>query len=276
MEIRLKNISLYYEETGRGRPLLMLHGWPLDHRSMKGAFEPLFADRPGWRRIYLDLPGMGRSGAPAWITGQDQVLNVLLEFIDAVLPGQRFCVAGLSYGGLLAQGLIHHIGDRIDGAVLLVPSMASATDADLAEFLVMHTEEVDYSGFSKEEIDSFKGMAVVQNQTHLQAWKDFIFPGVSAANFGFLEKLKEPYSFDVEKLERPFPAPVLFLLGRQDSVVGYRAALRLIENYPHASLAVLDCAGHCLSMEQTTVYNALANEWLKRVDEYTGQQPEAS
>jgi pimeloyl-ACP methyl ester carboxylesterase len=268
MEIQLKNISLYYEEFGSGRPLLMLHGWPLDHHAMQGAFEPIFADRPGWRRIYLDLPGMGRSGAPEWITGQDQVLSVLLEFVDIVLPGQRFCVAGLSYGGLLTQGLVHHLGQRLDGVLFLVPSIFSRADGDLAEFSVMHAEEIDYGGLSQDQIASFKGMAVVQNQSHLQAWKDFIFPGVQAANFAFLNNLKEPYSFDVEKLDHPFPAPALFLLGRQDSVVGFRAALRLLDDFPHATFAALDRAGHCLNMEQPAVYRALVHEWLDRVEEY--------
>jgi pimeloyl-ACP methyl ester carboxylesterase len=59
MECRLGRITVYYEVRGEGRPFLALHGWPLDHRAMIGAFEPIFEKRQRWKRIYPDLPGMG-------------------------------------------------------------------------------------------------------------------------------------------------------------------------------------------------------------------------
>jgi pimeloyl-ACP methyl ester carboxylesterase len=41
---------------------LMLHGWSVDHRLMKGCMEPVFKKMDTeWKRIYFDLPGMGRT-----------------------------------------------------------------------------------------------------------------------------------------------------------------------------------------------------------------------
>ena len=34
MKCRLENMTFHYERKGKGRPLLALHGMPLDHRSM--------------------------------------------------------------------------------------------------------------------------------------------------------------------------------------------------------------------------------------------------
>ncbi len=59
MKCELENISVYYEVYGEGKPILMLHGWPLDHRYLVSDMEPLFTHRDGRKRIYLDLPGMG-------------------------------------------------------------------------------------------------------------------------------------------------------------------------------------------------------------------------
>jgi pimeloyl-ACP methyl ester carboxylesterase len=78
----------------------------------------------------------------------------------------------------------------------------------------------------------------------------------------------------MEELEHPFPAPALFLLGRQDSAVGYRDAWRVIENYPRASFVILDRAGHCLQMEQPKLFKALVHEWLDRVEEYVAKNGE--
>jgi pimeloyl-ACP methyl ester carboxylesterase len=53
--------------------------------------------------------------------------------------------------------------------------------------------------------------------------------------------------------------------GRLDSTVGYAAAIDLFDQYPHASLAVVDDAGHALPHEQPEVLRALLAEWLARV-----------
>jgi pimeloyl-ACP methyl ester carboxylesterase len=91
---------------GKGFPIIILHGLSIDHRAMAGPLEPVFKDREGWKRIYLDLPGMGETPGLDWITNQEQVLDIVLHFIESVIPGQRFAVAGYSYGGYLARGVI--------------------------------------------------------------------------------------------------------------------------------------------------------------------------
>lgn len=270
MKAKLGDISLYYEQVGSGKPIVMLHGWPLDHLSMKGAMEPIFANREGWKRIYVDLPGMGQSDAPDWLKTRDQILDVVVEFVNTLVPDERFCVAGLSFGGLLAQGLVHYLAHRMDGLMLLVTSVATKVEG-LPPSVVMYSESLNLDGLEKDQINAFKGMAVVQTQAHLDAWKETIFPGTSRANYAFLDRLKAGYSFDVEELAQPFPAPTLLLSGRQDSTVGYRDAWRVIENYPHASFVILDRAGHCLQMEQPTLYKALVHEWLDRVEEYVAK-----
>lgn len=77
------------------------------------------------------------------------------------------------------------------------------------------------------------------------------------------------FSFDVDALpEEPFPAPTLIVTGRQDSLCGYRSAWDLLDNFPRATFAVLDRAGHGLSAEQKMLFRALVGEWLDRVEEY--------
>ena len=71
-----------------------------------------------------------------------------------------------------------------------------------------------------------------------------------------------------QKLEpKSVEKPTLILAGRQDAMVGYRDAWKILENYPRGTFAVLDRAGHNLQIEQETLFNALVNEWLDRVEE---------
>jgi pimeloyl-ACP methyl ester carboxylesterase len=94
MGCKLENITVHYESFGDGRPIITLHGWSIDHRHMVHEMEPLFRHRQGWKRIHLHLPGHGKTPAEDWITNQDQMLEVVLDFIDTVVPGQRCAVAG--------------------------------------------------------------------------------------------------------------------------------------------------------------------------------------
>ncbi|MBN2303445.1 MAG: alpha/beta hydrolase, partial [Anaerolineae bacterium] len=87
----------------------------------------------------------------------------------------------------------------------------------------------------------------------------------------FLSKISAPenygYTFSVNPLPVPFNKPTLMLLGRQDHMVGYQNTWAILENYPRASLAVLDRAGHNLQIEQSALFNALVHEWLDRIEE---------
>jgi len=106
VRLDLSNVSVYYEEYGEGRPFVNIHGFYPDHRLMKGCMEPVLSRRPGWRRIYFDLPGMGNTPAEPWIKGSDQMLDVVMDFIDRLIPDDNFVLAGESYGGYLARGVI--------------------------------------------------------------------------------------------------------------------------------------------------------------------------
>ncbi|HHY34674.1 MAG TPA: alpha/beta hydrolase [Firmicutes bacterium] len=63
MERRLGDLSVYYEVDGEGRPILLIHGYSPDHPLMKGCMEAIFDKVGGWKRVYIDLPGMGRTRA---------------------------------------------------------------------------------------------------------------------------------------------------------------------------------------------------------------------
>ena len=71
MRYEYEDVSLYYEVHGTGQPVLLLHGRPMDSRAMRAIFEPILAERPGYQRIYVDLPGMGRTGASEAIQNLD-------------------------------------------------------------------------------------------------------------------------------------------------------------------------------------------------------------
>ena len=94
LRVEIQGIPIAYEAHGEGSPIVLIHGWSADRRYMLADLEPVFAARPGWRRIYLDLPGHGATPAPPWLSTQDQMLSIVTGFVNAVLPRGKFVVAG--------------------------------------------------------------------------------------------------------------------------------------------------------------------------------------
>jgi len=270
MECKLDNITIHYEITGEGRPLLMLHGRPVDHHYMAADMEPIFAQREGWKRIYPDLPGMGQTPGVNWITTEDQVLDVVLGFIDKVIPGQRFSVAGSSYGGYLARGVVYRRAASIDGLLLIVPVI----ELEFAKRAVpSHVSIVEDSAIFAEAdpkwAEGFREFAVVQSKKLLEYMRANVFPAMERADETFLDTLRAhpAFSFDVDKLPQPFTKPTLILTARQDSDAGYKDSWRILENYPRGTFVVLDRAGHVLAVEQEHIFQTMVNEWLDRVEE---------
>ena len=275
MECELKDITVHYETRGEGRPIVMLHGWSVDHRWMVSGMEPLFRQRDGWKRIYPDLPGHGMTPGPDWIAGRDQELDVVLDFIDAVIPGERFALAGVSAGAYLARGVVYRRPAAIDGLLLTVPLIV-ADDAKrhVPAHVTVVADPALMSEVDPDEADGLFPYIVVQDRKVL----DFLRangPSAETGDEAYQERIKDgpgtySFSFDVDALPEPCPAPTLIVTGRQDSLVGYRDAWEILEDYPRGTFAVLDRAGHFLEVEQEDLFHALAGEWLDRVEEYAG------
>lgn len=270
MECKLENITIHYEMMGEGRPIVMLHGWPTDHRHMVSDMEPLFEERKGWKRIYPDMPGMGKTPGADWITTQDQMLDVVLDFMDAVIPGQHFAVAGVSYGGYLARGVVYRRSKMMIGLLLMVPGiLTDDAKATLPPHVTLVEDLALLSEMEPEQAEGYQNFAVVQSRKSVESMKVNIFPAIEAADQKFLTKLDEHYafSFEVDKPPELFTAPTLILTGRQDSMCGYHDAWGILENYPRGTFVVLDRAGHGLGIEQQSLFRVLASEWLDRVEE---------
>jgi len=268
----VNNCEIYYEVVGEGKPILMLHGFPLDHQMMKGCMEPIFKRRQGWKRIYFDLPGMGKSKVSENVKNTDDIIDTVLAFIKEVIGDENFVVAGESYGGMMARAIIYHQPEKVDGMFIFCPAIKNGTTSDdLPTRNVMRVDEDFVKTLEKDHLEFMQSFAVVQNRYTWDRIKEETFTGYLLRNQKFIEKMMEgrkyPLSYDIDDLKEPFNKPVLILTGRQDHWVGYKEAWDFYENYPRGSYVVLDRAGHGLQYEQVLIFNVLVDEWLDRVEE---------
>lgn len=268
--VEVDGVRVHYVEHGLSGPgartAVLVHGFPVDHRIMTRAFEPVFAERPGWRRLYVDLPGMGSTTAPD-VASTDDVFRVLRAAVDALVPEGPYVVVGQSYGGYLARGLTAADPERVAGlaaVVTVVEPRHELRQLPARQVLVRDPELAERVGAEALEAED---ILVVQTEETWEATRQQVDPGLAAADPVVTARIEERYAgaFPVEPA--PFERPVLVVVGRQDSVTGYRDAWELVEHYPRATFAVLDRAGHALNIEQRGLFEALVREWLDRVEE---------
>lgn len=271
MECKIKNISINYEVIGEGKPFVMIHGYYTDKRVMTGCMEPIFSAKDGYKRIYIDLPGMGKSESADWIINSDIMLEIVIEFIEKIIPNENFLIAGNSYGGYISRGVIYKMAHRIDGIVLICPLIIpDYKKRDLPEHIVLVKDDMLLSKLAPEDAEDFNSFVVVQSERIYERYQNEIMSGVKIANSEFLQGIMKNgfgFSFDADKLNKKINKPTLIFLGRQDDSVGYKDAWSILDNFPRATLSVLDRAGHNLQIEQEELFNSLMNEWLLRVDE---------
>ena len=272
MECALEDITIHYEAYGEGKPIIILPGWSMNTRLTAHEMEPYFQGRLGWKRMYIDPPGHGKTPGKDWITNQDKILELILACIDKLTTGQRFSLIGVSLGGYLARGVRLFRGDQIDGIALIIPVIKAEDEKrTVPPHKVLVEDPSVKADITPAEKDLYD-MAVVHSRKWLEHERSF--PDVPEQEMGepeFLSRIREQpekyaFSFDVDNVAEPFPNPSLIITARQDAFVGYHDAWNILEKYPRGTFVVFDRAGHMLEEKQSLI-NALINEWLDRVEE---------
>jgi pimeloyl-ACP methyl ester carboxylesterase len=271
MKILIKDININYEIEGNGKPIILIHGYYPDHRLMKGCMEHIFEEYKNFKRIYIDLPGMGLSQSSEKIKNSDDMLDIVIEFIKKVIPDEKFLIAGESYGGYLTLGVINKMSEKVDGALLICPVIiANPKKRTLPKHIVLEKEEsliIPKDEFGK----SFEEFSVIQNEEIFKRYLNEVCEGVKLADIKFLERIfNTGYEFSSNSFDEmsSFDKPSLFIMGRQDSVVGYKDAWDILDKFPRTTFAVVDKAGHNLQIEQKEIFDSLVKEWLNRVEKY--------
>jgi len=265
---KVNNANIYYEDIGTGTPIIMLHGYSPDHRLMSGCMEPIFKERNGWRRIYIDLPGMGQTKDYEQISNSDEMLEAVLNLIEILIPNQPYLIAGESYGGYLTRGIIKKQKERVLGAAFICPMiLPKKEDRILPEHTIVYSDTEFLTKLTKEEVENFSSNQVILDEYNWKRYSNEVFAGCKIADQEFLTKVQEGYGFSFSLDNVVFDKPSVFLLGKQDSVVGYKNAFEILDYFQRATFAVLDRAGHNLQIEQSNLFNSHINEWLDRVIE---------
>ena len=257
VEFRINDVAMHYVEHGTGPPLVALHGAGVDHREIEAAVEAV-VPAAEYRRIYPDLPGMGRSTTGS-LTCNDDVVMLLGDFIDRVADGPVLLL-GHSYGAYLARGLAVRRPDLVRGLALVCPVAERSGDVPSHEVVRQHADA--YDDLDPALRAGFDEYFAVRTRATARRYRDHVVPGTMLVDESALGRIFAGWAVDVGS--GSFAGPTLIVAARRDSVVGYADATDLLDRYPHATLAVAEDAGHALKHERPELFAALVLDWLAR------------
>jgi pimeloyl-ACP methyl ester carboxylesterase len=222
MEIRMGQVVVHYVEHGTGRPVLVLHGAGVDHREAEACFESVFDGVAGLRRIYPDLPGMGRTVVPETLGSADDVLDTLLTFVDEVIGGTAHLLVGHSAGAYYAQAMAARRPARVAGLALVCPLLPGLRDVP---------EHRVVAGSGELGDDVFQSYFVIQTPEMLERYERYVAPAAALVDQAALERIGERWALTPDQAPA-YPGPTVVVAGRLDSTVGYAAAVDLADQYP--------------------------------------------
>jgi non-heme chloroperoxidase len=161
-------VELYYEDHGTGRPVVLIHGWPLSGRSWEAQVGPLV--EAGHRVVTYDRRGFGASSQP-W-TGYDY--DTFAADLDALLTALDLTdvtLVGFSMGGgEVVRYLSRHGAARVRSAVLA---------AAVPPYLYKSADNPD-GGLDDATIEQFQQGVRTDRLAFLDGFtKDFFSPGGS-------------------------------------------------------------------------------------------------
>jgi len=111
------NIELYYEDHGAGKPVVLIHGWPLSGRSWEKQVPPLLD--AGYRVVTYDRRGFGESSKPTVGYNYDTLAEDLHKLITK-LDLRNVTLAGFSMGGgEVARYLGTYGTERVSNAIFM-------------------------------------------------------------------------------------------------------------------------------------------------------------
>lgn len=236
----INDLSIAYERRGKGMPLVLVHGFPLDHTSWNEA-APLLENK--FDIIMPDLRGFGQSttvDAPYSLLNLADDIAGLLKYLGL----DKVALAGHSMGGYVALAFVKKYPARVS-ALGLVSSQAAADTPERKEGRYKTAAEVAEKGVSvvaDAMTPRLSADARVQSIV-----RDVILQQSRAGVTSALKAMAERE--DMSTFLSLFPSRLVLIHGDADQLIPIDRSKEIKLAVPTAKIVELGSAGHMPMME---------------------------
>lgn len=229
MYTNLKGQNVYYQKTGKGKPLIMLHGWGTD----VSTFWPIIDYLKGSFTIWLiDLPGFGKSDLPKKVFTITDYAKIIAQFIKENKI-KKPIVFGHSYGGKIAIKLAVLYPDLIS-KLILESSSGIKPEKTFFQILVYPLAKIGHFFLP----DVFHLRSKARQRLYKQLESDYADAG--AMKDVFVSTLKENATHDLTKIKQE----TLLIWGEKDNAVPLNMGKKMYQLIDNSKLVTLENAKH--------------------------------
>jgi 3-oxoadipate enol-lactonase len=244
----------------RGYPLLLVHGFPLDHTMWRPQID-YFVDH--CRVIAPDLRGFGGTDVTSGAVTMEQMADDLNALLDVLEVREKVIFCGLSMGGYIGWQFWRKYSDRV-GAMILCDTRSIADAPEVAEGrrkLAATTLRDGPAAAAKVMLPKMFAPATWEKQPELvervrKAMERNQPAGIAAALEGLATRI------DARDILPTIEAPALVIVGEHDSISNVEEMREMADAIPNAGWVVVPEAGHLSNLENPTVFNTAVMDFI--------------
>lgn len=235
-----KNTPVSYIDEGKGRPVVLLHGF-LESSEIWSDFVSELSAK--YRVIAIDLPGHGQTGCLGYVHSMDLMAECVKHVLKQ-LKLRKVVLVGHSMGGYVSMAFAEKYPDDVKGLCLFHSSAAADNelkkkDRDRLIELVKFSKKDLVKGlipnlFAKENKKKFKKAITLLQKSARKTSKQ----GIIAA----LEGMKERREREI--VLRFCSYPTMFIIGAKDPVFNFDAVMEQAGLPRNSTTIILDNVGH--------------------------------
>lgn len=252
MNLDIDGVSLAYEDSGSGLPVLMIHGWG----GCKAVWNPQMAPFARHHRVIaVDLPGCGDSGRPPGDRhySPSACAAILWALLDALKIGEAVLL-GQSMGTLIAQMMYLDHPARVK-ALVLNGALAGSPPAGVqagpwVEVIQQEIVKLGIEGYLDRYIKHFFSPgfdpALIKSAT-TECYK--------FAQHAALAYCRSVSGLSIRDRLGEIRAPTLLIVGSEDGRTPVEESERMNRSMPDAWLRIIKGAGHVANVEQPGEFN---------------------
>lgn len=244
--------------VGSGKPLVLLHAFPLSHEIWKDIIPPF-----GYQLILPDFPGFGLSPIQDSDLSLPEAAQGLEKHLKEMGIDQSIVLGGISMGGYWALEFIRQFPHQIQ-KLLLISTRAGIDKPEGRQNRLNMAEKVLTEGTEylvAAMVPGLLGKTTLENKSpQIQTVRQWIRQ-TSPKGIALAQKTMASRR-DQTDLLPTIQAETLIIAGKEDALIPYSEAQTMAQSLPNSQLQLIDQVGHLIPLEAPAEFQKRLNAFL--------------
>jgi len=253
------NVRLHITDAGEGRPIVLIHGWPLSDEMYEYQYHELIVKK--FRVIGITLRGFGKSDKPYGTYDYNVHAADIKKVLDT-LKIDNAVLVGFSMGGAIAIRFVsNYDGAHVSRLALVAAAAPIWTQRkdfpyNLPKSAVDELIELNYKDRPKLLADFAKIFSATETSLNegIGGWLNGIC--LSASSYATAQCLSALRDTDLRGDMVKIGIPTVIMHGKKDKICSFDLAEQMNAGIAHSHIIAFENSGHSLFLEETKKFNS--------------------